>query len=87
MNSELKIEVTSKDRYWETLMISGLSVKDMKYILDGNGDGKKMDDRLCETMNRITNSTMYDAWRYGYGIYSVRHVGGHLLVQVGNNCD
>ena len=84
---DLHIEQVSKDRYFETKMITGLSVDEMKYILDGNGDGKRQDDRLVEVMNKRTNSTMYDAWRYGYGIYSIRHVGGHLLVQVGTNCD
>lgn len=86
MSDELKIERVSNDRFFETLMITGLSVDEMNYILDGNGDGKRIDDRLCETMSKRTGRT-YDDWRYGYGIYSVRHVGGHLLVQIGNNCD
>ena len=83
---KLQIQETAHDRYFQTLMITGLSVDEMNYILDGNGDGTRMDDRLCEIMHKRTGMN-YDDWRYGYGIYSIRHVGGHLLVQVGNNCD
>lgn len=87
MINDLHIEKVASDRYYDQLCIDGLSVKEMNYILDGNGDGKDQNDRLVETLNKRTNSKMYDAWRWGYGIYSIRHVGGHLFVQIGNNCD
>lgn len=88
MTEDLHIEVIAKDRYYDHLCIDGLSVEEMNYILDGNGDGKEdRRDRLVAVMNKRTNSTMYDAWKWGYGIYSIRHVGGHLFVEIGNNCD
>lgn len=84
---DLEFEKVSHNHTFTTECISGLSVEEMDYILDGNGDGKDIDDRLCETLNKRTNSTMYDAWRYGYGIYGIKHFGGHLLVTIGNSCD
>ena len=83
--SDLKIETVSKDRYFDFITVEGLSVEEMKYVLEGNGDGKQMNDRLCVVMEKHGKSI--DDWRWGYGIYSIKHIGGHLLVEIGNNCD
>ena len=88
----LHIEKVSSDRWYDFYTVEGMTIEDMNYVLSGNGDGKKREDRLMETMDKYDNDSWYghnigSAWRWGYGIYSVRHIGGHLLIEVGNNCD
>ena len=88
----LHIEKVSSDRYYDFFTVEGLTVEEMNYVIDGNGDGKRREDRLVEVMSKHDNDSNYgkniaDGWRWGYGIYSVKHIGVHLLVEVGNNCD
>lgn len=84
---ELKIEEVSSDRYFDFITIEGLSVEEMNYIIDGNGDGKDKNDRFVDVMTKHGKGNAAEAWRWGYGIYSIKHIGGHLLIEVGNNCD
>ena len=85
---KLHIEESSRDSTFTIFLIEGLSVDEVNEIL-------KADDRrdaLVEVMGRHENDSRYgnniaEAWRCGYGIYGIRHFGGHLLVTVGNSCD
>ena len=88
---KLHIEKTSGDRYFDTYMVEGLSVDEMNSILNPE-NGKDKRDVLVSVMSNHDNDSWYgkniaDAWRCGYGIYSIRHFGGHLLIEVGNSCD
>jgi len=88
----LHIEKVSSDRYYDFYTVEGLTVDEMNYVIDGNGDGKRREDRLVEVMSKHDNDSWYgkniaEGWRWGYGIYSIRHIGGHLLIEVGNSCD
>ena len=88
----LHIEKVSSDRYYDFFIVEGLSVDEMNYVIDGNGDNTSRADRLVTVMSKYDNDSSYGkniakGWRWGYGIYSIRHIGGHLLVEVGNNCD
>ena len=88
MSKKLHIEQSSRDSTFTIYLVEGLSVDEVNEIL-------KADDRrdaLVEVMGRHENDSRYgqniaEAWRYGYGIYGIRHFGGHLLVTVGNSCD
>ena len=86
MANTLKIEVSSRDRTFTTYVIEGLSVDEMNRILNPQPDGSNMDSRLQEILNSH-NPGLGDDWRWGYGIYGVKHFGGHLLVTVGNSCE
>jgi len=85
---KLHIETSSKDNTFTIFLVEGLSVDEVNEIL-------KADDRrdaLVEVMGRHENDSRYgqniaEAWRCGYGIYGIKHFGGHLLVTVGNSCD
>lgn len=84
----LHIEKTCSDRCFDHYCIEGLSVNEINEILDA----KDRRDALVEVMGRHENDSLYgqniaEGWRCGYGIYSIRHVGGHLFVEVGNSCD
>ena len=88
---KLHVEKISSDRYFDMYSVDGLSVEDMNEILHP-ADGKSREDALVEVFARNKNDSWYgeniaEAWRYGYGIYSIRHVGGSLLIEVGNSCD
>ena len=88
----LHIEKVSSDRCFDFYTVEGLTVEEMNYVIDGNGDGKRREDRLVEVMSKHDNDSWYgkniaEGWRLGYGIYSIRHIGGHLLIEVGNSCD
>ena len=90
--SMLHIEKTSSDRYYDYYLVEGLSVEEMKKITEANKDGKDSRDVLVEIMSKYDNDSWYgkniaSGWRWGYGIYSIRHFGGHLIVEVGNSCD
>ena len=90
--SKLHIEKTYSDRYFDTYMVEGLSVEEMNMVLNARSEGKDDRDVLVEVMSKHENDSSYgqniaEGWRCGYGIYSIRHFGGHLLVQVGNSCD
>lgn len=85
---KLHIETSSKDSTFTIYLVEGLSVDEVNEILKAN-DRR---DALVEVMGRHENDSRYgrniaEAWRCGYGIYGIRHFGGHLLVTVGNSCD
>lgn len=89
----LHIEKTAGDRYYNYYTVDGLSVEEIKEITEAPtyGEGCR-EDKLVEVMGRHDNDSTYgkriaEGWRWGYGIYAIRHVGGHLFVEVGNNCD
>lgn len=86
--SKLHIEESSRDNTFTIYLVEGLSVDETNEIL--NATDRR--DALVTAMNRHENDSRYgqniaEAWRYGYGIYGIRHFGGHLLVTVGNSCD
>ena len=89
---KLHIEKTSSDNYYDYFTVDGLSVAEMNEIFTAQVNGKDQRDVLVEVMNRHENDSPYghniaEAWRCGYGIYHIGHVGGHLFVEVGNSCD
>lgn len=84
----LHIEKSSSDRCFDTFIVEGLSVEEMNTILNANDDR----DALVMIMAKHDNDSSYgkniaEAWRNGYGIYGIRHFGGHLIVTVGTSCD
>lgn len=88
----LHIEKTGSDRCFDHYSVEGLSVEEMNEILNARHNGKDDRDVLVDVMSRHENDSWYgkniaSGWRWGYGIYSIRHIGGHLLVEVGNSCD
>jgi hypothetical protein len=90
--NKLHIEKTSSDNYYDYFTVDGLSVAEMNEIITAPVHGKDQRDVLVEVMNRHENDSPYgkniaSAWRCGYGIYHIGHVGGHLFVEVGNSCD
>ena len=89
---KLHIEKEYSEPYFDTYSILGLSVKEMDDILTAHTKGKDGRDVFVDIMNKHENDSKYgnniaEAWRCGYGIYSIRHFGSHLLVKVGNSCD
>lgn len=77
---KLKIEESSHDRWYTTLIIEGLSVEEMNQVLEHH-------DALGDVMEKHGMGNTYKCWHNGYGIYGIRHFGGHLLVMIGNSCD
>jgi hypothetical protein len=89
---KLHIEKVSSDRFFDTFIVEGLSVEEMNAVLNARQNGQDDRDVLVEVMNQHENDSWYgqniaEAWRCGYGIYGIRHFGGHLIVDVGNSCD
>lgn len=89
---KLHIEKTSSDRFYDYFMVEGLSVEDMNAVLNAPKEGKDDRDVLVKVMDKYDNDSYYghniaEAWKCGYGIYAIRHFGGHLLIEVGNSCD
>ena len=82
---ELHIEKVFHDRYYTTYIIEGLSVKEMNRVLNQPDDGKSGVEQLRKILN--AHGENGDKWQYVYGIHSIRHVGGHLIVRVGKNSD
>ena len=78
--SELTIKEEFHDRTFTTLCIDGLSVAEMNTILANH-------DALGDIMSHHGHGSAYTSWKCGYGIYGIRHVGGHLFVTIGNSCD
>ena len=77
----LHLEVVSKDNTYQTICVTGLSVEEMNDVLE-NGN-----DALGNVMEKNGAGSVFTSWHNGYGIYSIRHVGGHLFVQIGNSCE
>lgn len=89
---KLHIEKAYSEPYFDTYIVDGLSVDEMSSVLYAHRDGKDDRDVLVEVMSKHPNDSSYgqniaEGWKCGYGIYSIRHFGGSLLVKVGNNCD
>lgn len=78
---KLKIEESSHDRTFTTYIVEGLSVEEMNQILNVSHDA------LGDIMVKHGMGDTYNCWHNGYGIYGIRHFGGHLLVTIGNSCD
>lgn len=88
----LHIEKSNSDRCFNTFIVEGLSVDEMNKILNARDNGADERDALVEVMRKHDNDSSYGkniagGWRNGYGIYGIRHFGGHLIVTVGNSCD
>ena len=88
----LHIEKAYSDNVFNTFIVEGLSVEETKEILTARENGKDQRDVLVDVMSRHENDSDYgqniaEGWRCGYGIYDIRHFGGHLLVEVGKSCD
>ena len=88
----LHIEKSYGERFFDVFCIEGLSVEEMNAVLNAHDNGLDERDVLVEVMSKHDNDSSYgkniaSGWRHGYGIYEIRHVGGHLFVTVGNNCD
>ena len=71
-------------------LISGFSPKEMDSILNAESwDAQR--NRLIELLNEHENDyqpgNLGTCWGCGYGIYDIRHFGGHLMVDVGSTCD
>ena len=90
-NTTLHIEKSYSGCGIDTFLITGLSVAETDRILNAKEDGKDDRDVLAEILdaheNDYRNGNLGTCWRCGYGIYSIRHFGGHLIVEVGNSCD
>ena len=89
---KLHIEKVSSDRTFDHYIVEGLSVAEIKQITEARQNGKDDRDVLVEVMSNHDNDSSYgkniaEAWRWGYGIYHIGHVGGHLFIEVGNSCD
>lgn len=90
-NTTLHIEKAYSGCGIDTFIVTGLSVAETDRILNAKEDGKDDRDVLAEILdsheNDYRNGNLGTCWRQGYGIYSIRHFGGHLIVEVGNSCD
>lgn len=95
-NSKLHIEKSYSGSGMDTFLITGLSVEETDRILNASvipsGEEKDRRDVLADILDAHPNDyrggeKIGTAWRCGYGIYSIRHFGGHLIVEVGNSCD
>ena len=80
-NRDLIFKMEFGDWIYDTYSIEGLSVEEMNEILD------RRQDALVEILTRHGYPDTATAWKDGYGIYGIKHFGGHLLVQVGKSCD
>jgi len=91
MSEKLHIEKQYSDNCFTTYTVYGLSPDEMDGIL-GAENFNQMRDRLVKIMDSHPNDSSYgqniaSGWRWGYGIYDIRHFGGHLIVKVGSSCD
>ena len=74
-----------------TYIIEGLSPDEMNSILDAKTWDEKR-SKLIYLLNKYGNdyqpgNNLGTVWGCGYGIYGIRHFGGHLIVDVGSSCD
>lgn len=84
MSDEVKIEKVFSDDHSDTFVVTGLTVDEVNFIIDQHSYFPQR--HLQEVMN-FHKKNLGDTWRYKCGIHSIRHVGGHLIVRVGKNCD
>lgn len=91
MAEKLHIEKAYSCCGMDTFLVYGLSVAETDRILNAANEEKDRRDVLAEILdaheNDYRNGNLGTCWRCGYGIYSIRHFGGHLIVEVGNSCD
>ena len=73
----LKLEIAAQDSKYTTICVTGLTVAEMNYVLE---NGK---EPLSKVMEQNGASDVYERWENEFGIYSIRHVGGHLFVMIG----
>ncbi len=74
-----------------SFIVEGLTPKEMNSTLDA----KTWDEqtvRLQELLDEHDNDyqpghSLGTCWGCGYGIYGIRHFGGHLIVDIGSSCD
>ena len=90
-DTKLHIEKSYSYSGIDTFLIEGLSVAETNRILNAKDQDKDDRDVLAEILdehdNDYRNGNLGTCWRWGYGIFSIRHFGGHLIVEVGNSCD
>lgn len=88
---KLHISKQYSENYFNTFLVEGLSPEEMDEILNAPSFSEQR-DIMVKIIDSHPNDSYYgqniaSGWRYGYGIYDIRHFGGHLLVKVGNSCD
>ena len=83
---DLKIERQYSDRTFTTMLIEGFTPEEMDEILNPKNHEHR-DDALCDYLEQYGCKDLANCWHNGYGIYGIRHFGGHLLVEIGNSCD
>ncbi|MBP5442264.1 MAG: hypothetical protein J6Y60_03405 [Treponema sp.] len=76
----MKIEEVSKDRTFTTMCLSELTPDEVDMVVQDH-------DALADVMEKHGAGNTYTCWKCGYGIYSIRHFGGNILVMIGNSCD
>ena len=83
---KLHIEESSREKHFKTMCIEGLSVNEMNEILDLDSF-----EDMCNALVRVMGQHENDSdlgrnvariWMNRNGIYSIRHVGGHLFVRI-----
>ena len=87
---KLHIEKSYGDNVYDTYLVEGLSPEEVDSILNAKTWGEQ-----CRVLAELLDSHENDrgwgnigsCWGCGYGIYDIRHFGGHLMVKVGNSCD
>lgn len=90
-NKKLHIERHLSYGALDSFIIEGLSPKEMNSILDADTWEQKT-IKLQKLLNEYDNDyrdgySLGDRWARGYGIYGIRHFGGHLIVDIGKSCD
>ena len=91
MSNKLHIEKQYRENIFTTYLVEGLTPDEMDRITNATNFSERR-DIMVEIMDSHENDSSYgqkiaSGWRWGYGIYDIRHFGGHLLVKVGNSCD
>ena len=91
MTEKLHIQREFANPGMNTFSVYGLSVPEMNKILYAE-TFEDQRDILAELLDEHENDyqpghSLGTSWRNGYGIYGIRHVGGHLFVSVGSSCD
>ena len=80
-DGKLTIKKEYRDNTFTTMCIEGFSVEEINDILN------RGEYALGELMKKHGEVNTFNCWKCGYGIYGIRHVGGHLFVMIGNSCD
>lgn len=86
----LHIEKAYGDNTFDTFIVEGLSPDEVDSIFETISWGEQcrvLKELLDNHENDYSNGNLGTCWGCGYGIYDIKHCGGHLLVKVGNSCD